>query len=126
MKLTAADVRGAFLQGLKIDRELYFELPSNTGKAMIKGMEPGSLLKLKKSIYGVNDASRQWCQSFRAILIQLGWEPLTFENAGFIFRFSGTKFIKRSLQLWHCMLMRFCWRWTMDVSLQNVRSWRRI
>ena len=33
MKLTAADVRGAFLQGLKIDRELYFEPPKNLGKA---------------------------------------------------------------------------------------------
>ena len=44
MRLTAADVRGAFLQGLKIERELYFELPSNTGKAMINGIEPGSLL----------------------------------------------------------------------------------
>jgi hypothetical protein len=86
MKLTAADVRGAFLQGLKIERELYSELPSNLGKAVTQNIEPGSLLKLKKSIYGVNDAARQWYQSFRAIPMQLGWEPLTFENAGFIFR----------------------------------------
>jgi hypothetical protein len=73
MKMTAPDVRGPFLQGLKIDRKLYSELPSNTGKAMINGIEPGSLLRLKKSIYGVNDAARQWYQSFRAILIRLGW-----------------------------------------------------
>ena len=73
MKMTAPDVRGPFLQGLKIDRKLYSELPSNTGKAMINGIEPGSLLRLKKNIYGVNDAARQWYQSFRAILIRLGW-----------------------------------------------------
>lgn len=34
----------------------------------------------------MNDAAGQWYQSFRAIPMQLGWEPLTFENAGFIFR----------------------------------------
>ena len=67
MKLTAADVRGAFLQGLKIDRELYFEPPKNLGKAQIQGGQPGSLLKLKKSIYGVNDAARQWYHSIKGI-----------------------------------------------------------
>ena len=43
MKLTAAaaaDVRGAFLQGLKIDRELYFEPSKNLGKAQIQGVQP--------------------------------------------------------------------------------------
>ena len=89
LKLTAADVKGAFLQGLRIERELYFELPKNLGKASIKGVQPGSLLKLKKSIYGVNDAARQWYQSFKSILTQLGWEALTFENAGFVYRFQG-------------------------------------
>ena len=86
MKLTAADVRGAFLQGLKIDRELYFEPPKNLGKAKIPGVDPGSLLKLKKSIYGVNDAARQWYHSIKGILQRLGWESLTFELAGFVLR----------------------------------------
>ena len=86
MKLTAADVRGAFLQGLKIDRELYFEPPKNFGKAKIPGVAPGSLLKLKKSIYGVNDAARQWYHSIKGILLRLGWESLTFELAGFVLR----------------------------------------
>ena len=86
MKLTAADVRGAFLQGLKIDRELYFEPPKNLGKAKIPGVEAGSLLKLKKSIYGVNDAARQWYHSIKGILQRLGWESLTFELAGFVLR----------------------------------------
>lgn len=53
MKLTAADVRGAFLQGLKIERE------TNVDSATTKGIAPGSPLKLKKSTYGVNDAARQ-------------------------------------------------------------------
>ncbi len=86
MKLSAADVRGAFLQGLKIERDLYFKLPANMGQTTIPDVRPGSLLKLKKSIYGVNDAARQWYQSFKSILLEQGWKPLTFENAGFIFR----------------------------------------
>ena len=90
MKLSAADVRGAFLQGLKIERDLYFKLPANMGQTVIPGVQPGSLLKLKKSIYGVNDAARQWYQSFKGILLEQGWKPLTFENAGFIYRDEGS------------------------------------
>ncbi len=41
-------------------RELYFKLPSNLGPLKIPGVEPGCLLKLNKSIYGTNDAARQW------------------------------------------------------------------
>ena len=91
MKLSAADVRGAFLQGLKIERDLYFKLPANMGQTTIPNVQPGSLLKLKKSIYGVNDAARQWYQSFKGILLEQGWTPLTFENAGFIYRDEASK-----------------------------------
>ena len=91
LKLSAADVRGAFLQGLKIERDLYFKLPANMGQTTIPDVAPGSLLKLKKSIYGVNDAARQWYQSFKGILLEQGWKPLTFENAGFIYRDEATQ-----------------------------------
>ena len=50
------------------------------------GVAPGSLLKLKKSIYGVNGAARQWYHSIKGILLRLGWESLTFELAGFVLR----------------------------------------
>ena len=90
-RLSAADVRGAFLQGLKIERDLYFKLPANLGQTTIPNVAPGSLLKLKKSIYGVNDAARQWYQSFKGILLEQGWRPLTFENAGFMYRDETTQ-----------------------------------
>ena len=99
MELTAADVRGAFLQGLKIDRELYFEPPKNLGKAKVPGVAPGSLLKLKKSIYGVNDAARQWYHSIKGILLRLGWESLTFELAGFVLRDPTSKEVMAILAL---------------------------
>ena len=64
MKLTAADVRGAFLQGLKIDRELYFEPPKNLGKAQIPGVQPGALLKLNQEIH-------LWCERCRKTVVSL-------------------------------------------------------
>ena len=93
MKLKAGDVKGAFLQGVKIDRELYFRMPRNMGNVKLKHTEPGSLFRLKKAIYGVNDAARKWYMSLRTILIEIGWKPLTFENAGFILRDEGSKAI---------------------------------
>ena len=86
MKLKAGDVKGAFLQGVKIDRELYFRMPRNMGNVKLKHTEPGSLFLLKKAIYGVNDAARKWYMSLRTILLELGWKSLTFENAGFVLR----------------------------------------
>ena len=90
MKLKAGDVKGASLQGVQIDRELYFRMPRNMGSVKLKYTEPGSLLRLKKAIYGVNDAARKWYMSLRTILLELGWKSLTFENAGFILRDSGS------------------------------------
>ena len=86
MKLKAGDVKGAFLQGVKIDRELYFRMPRNMGNVKLKHTEPGSLFLLKKAIYGVNDAARKWYMSLRTILMEIGWKSLTFENAGFVLR----------------------------------------
>ena len=39
--------------------------------------------------------------------------------------FSETRFLRRSLQLWHCIWIMCCWRWTMVNSLMNARNWRR-
>ena len=83
LKLVVADATGAFLQGKKITRNLYFRLPKNTGDLGITGVAPGSLLKCEKAIYGTNDAARQWYLALREILESLGWEAQTFENATF-------------------------------------------
>eukprot|EP00959_Pyramimonas_sp_CCMP1952_P050318 1051561-Pyramimonas_sp.AAC.1 len=58
LDLVIADVKGAFLHGKAIARELYFRIPTNLGKRDIPGVKAGDLLKLNKSIYGLNDAAR--------------------------------------------------------------------
>ena len=90
LKLYTADVTGAFLQGKKIERELYFRMPSNLGKCALPGVEAGSLLKLNKSIYGTNDAARAWYTTLRASLETQGWRGLAFEPGTFIYREEST------------------------------------
>ena len=46
---------------------------------------------IKKSIYGVNDAARQWYHSIKGFLLRLGWESLTFVLAGFVLRDPASK-----------------------------------
>ena len=127
MKLTAADVRGAFLQGLKIDRKLYFDLPKNLGSATLPDIEAGSLLRLKKSIYGVNDAARQWYHSIKKVLLQLGWTSLTFEPAGFALRDEGSQKIIALLAL-HVDDVLICWNETeFPQSVNKCNSkWRKL
>ena len=83
LELTIADVTGAFLQGKKIDRDLYFRLPTNLGRCRLKGVAPGSLLKLGKSICGTNDAARAWYLAVMEIFQKQGWSKPSFEPATF-------------------------------------------
>ena len=47
------DVTSAFLQGAPLDRNVYMEPPTEV-------REVGKIWKLKKSAYGLYDASRKW------------------------------------------------------------------
>jgi hypothetical protein len=47
------DIRAAFLQSNKVDREIYLELPKDVKKY-------GIIWKIKKTLYGFNDASRKF------------------------------------------------------------------
>ena len=64
MMLKTADARGVFLQGKKIERELYFRVPRGLDPCTMPGLEPGCLLHLNKSISGRNDAVRAWYLRF--------------------------------------------------------------
>ena len=51
-KLKSLDVTSAFLQGEKLDRDVYVIPP-------LEARKPGILWKLQKSAYGLYDASRK-------------------------------------------------------------------
>ena len=52
-KIKSGDVKNAYLQGEKLDREVFMEPPIEKRKA-------NAIWKLQKSVYGMNDTGRQW------------------------------------------------------------------
>ena len=63
--MESSDVRSAFLQSDKIDRDVFIEPPACRRKS-------GVVWKLVKPVYGLDDASRKWFISFKKTLIDLG------------------------------------------------------
>ena len=68
--LLQGDVAQAFMSGDELDRPVYV-IPPREGLA---GVEPGSLLKLKRSAYGLADAPRSWWRKFDRTLKEAGWK----------------------------------------------------
>ena len=61
-----SDVKNAFLQGQAIKRELFLQPPPDKKK-------PGIIWKIKKCVYGLDDAGRQWFLKVESDLKNLGW-----------------------------------------------------
>ena len=68
-----ADFSQAFMQGGEISRKepLYCEIPCD----QIDGIEPGSLVVVLKTVYGLTDAPYQWNQHLDHALRSLGYKP---------------------------------------------------
>ena len=58
------DIKTAYLQGKEMEREVYLMPP--------KEYQNGSLWKLKKTVYGLKDAAREWFLSLKAVLLRIG------------------------------------------------------
>ena len=65
-EIQTTDVKSAFLQGKNISRDVYISPPkeSDTPK--------GKIWKLKKTLYGLIDAARQFYDSIEEVLLKLG------------------------------------------------------
>ena len=81
-KVKTTDIKSAFLQGKKIEREVYLIPPKEADT------ELGKLWKLKHCLYGLNDAARQFYQSVEAML-QIGCEQSSLDPALFYFKRDG-------------------------------------
>ena len=60
------DIKSAFLQGEKIDREVFLKPPKEAANA------EGKLWLLNKAVYGLSDASRVWYFSIKKCLMKAG------------------------------------------------------
>ena len=71
------DIKSAFLQGRDIDREVYVKPPVEAGK--------GIVWRLKKTIYGLNDASRKWYLRIKGSLEKYGAKMSIYDEALFFY-----------------------------------------
>ena len=76
-KLEKKDYRSAFLQGEELDRLLFMEPPPEEKK-------DGIIWRLKKAVYGLNDASRKWWMKCSNELLALGCERSIYDPAFFV------------------------------------------
>jgi hypothetical protein len=67
-KIKHMDVVTAFLNG-DLEEEVFMELPEN-----VRNQFPGKVALLKKSIYGLKQASRCWNQRFHNFVLNLGFK----------------------------------------------------
>ena len=81
------DVKTAFLNG-NIDETIYMVQPENFESNDSKQL----VCKLKRSIYGLKQASRQWYTKFDHVITSFGFKENTVDQCIYL-KFSGSKFI---------------------------------
>ncbi len=87
LELHQMDVKTAFLNG-NLDEEVYMDQLEGF---LIKGKEH-MVCKLKKSIYGLKQASRQWYLKFNDTITSFGFKENTVHRCIYL-KVSGSKFI---------------------------------
>ena len=74
-KIKSLDIKSAFLQGREISRELYVKPPVEFAS--------GQLWKLKKALYGLNDAAREWYLKLNEAMQDMNAQRSMHDNAVF-------------------------------------------
>lgn len=75
-QVQAIDISAAFLQGEPISREVYLKPPKDA-------CESGYVWRLKRCIYGLNDAPRSWYVKVKKTMLDLGACISSFDNCLF-------------------------------------------
>jgi len=87
LELHQMDVKTAFLNG-DIEETIYMVQPEN----FVLGDSKSMVCKLKKSIYGLKQASLQWYYKFHQVITSYGFEINVVDD--FVYhKFSGSKYI---------------------------------
>ena len=87
LELHQMDVKTAFLNG-ELEEEVYMTQP----EGFISEKGNNLVCKLKKSIYGLKQASRQWYMKFHNIITSFGFEENIVDQCIYI-KVSGSKFM---------------------------------
>ena len=78
-QVRSLDAKNAYLQGEKIERDLFMQLPAGG----IPGVPAGSVLKANVPIYGTGDACRGWWLTLRKSALECEWVESVLEPALF-------------------------------------------
>lgn len=86
-RLWSADIKSAFLKGdpyMTSLRTLYIQnLVSKNGSPVLP-MPEGCLARIRKGVFGLADAPRQWYLRLNRALQERGWERMTMDYAGWL------------------------------------------
>ena len=77
-KVCSLDIKSAFLQGRALEREVYVKPP--------KEYDDGYLWKLNKTMYGLNDAPREWYLKVIEVMNELQAQKSTMDDAVFYWK----------------------------------------
>ena len=78
--LETTDIKSAFLQGDKINREVFVKPPREAK------LDKGYLWRLEKCLYGLCDASKMWYTRIKTSLLRLGFEISKLDPAVFYYK----------------------------------------
>ena len=77
--IQSTDIKSAFLQSQPMNREVFI-IPPIEAKS-----QPGYIWKLKRCLYGLNDAAKQFYNSVKHELLELGCKSSTLDPSLFYF-----------------------------------------
>ena len=76
-KLQSIDISAAFLQGNPIEREIYLRPPQDI-------CPKSEVWRLKRCLYGLNDAPRSWYERVKEVLLHLGGVVSAYDSAVYL------------------------------------------
>ena len=86
------DISNAFLNG-DLDEEIYMKIPDGYVERKGITLAKTDVFRLKKSIYGLKQATRQWFLKFSAALSRLGFTTGTSDHTLFLKSFADGHFL---------------------------------
>ena len=87
LHLRSVDISNAFLKG-DLEEEIYMKQPEGFHE-----FGPEYVCRLRKSIYGLKQAARQWNKKLHTALLSMGWKRLESDRSVYIYKKNGVSII---------------------------------